>query len=420
MGRTGISYKNNTMTYFPRIAIEYADTPAIDAFNRLRTSSPESVFDSQFTYNLNPLVYEAVTANSGATVTHDASNRMAVMGFSGTTTGGKAFMQTYDAFRYQPGKSQLIYISFNFLSTSTNTLKFAGYSDGSNGIEFQQSGSTLQFTLLSDTSLGDETIEQTNWNLDKLDGTGSSGVTLDITKTNILVIDMQALYAGRVRIGFDIDGIIIYAHEFTHSNTSAYPFIQSANLPIRAGMTCTGTVTTTMNFICSSVISEGGAEEVSARIFTTEGTVTAGSGARTHVLSVRPKTTFNSITNRIKFDLDSINILVTGANPVFWELCIGQAISGTTTFGDVNATYSGFEFNTLGTISGSPTLVIAAGYTQAGGANGGQISRNLISRYPITLDAAGAVRALGTLSLIATGITGTSAMRGSIGWKEIR
>jgi hypothetical protein len=213
--------------------------------------------------------------------------------------------------------------------------------------------------------------------------------------------------------------MIYYVHEFLHSNVDIYPYIQSANLPVRCGMTCTGTVSTTMNFICCSVVSESGQEDVSGFNLSVEGSATAGSGTRTHILSVRPKTTFNSITNRIKLAMQSLEILA-GLNPIYWELCLGQAISGTTTFNDVNATYSAFEYNTAGTISGSPSIVIASGYVGASAGSRTQESYRFPERFPISLDSAGVVRALGTLTLIATGIGGTSAMRAAFNWKEMR
>lgn len=408
------------MAYLSNVSIKFADSGSVDAFSRLRVSQPANIFENQFTYNLSSLVFEQITNGSGATITHDATNRMALMTFSSTATGGKAYMQSYEYIPYQAGRSQLVFMTFNFIETKANTLKFAGYSDGVNGIEFQLNGTTKQFTVYSASSNGNETVTQTNWNIDKLDGTGVSGLTLDITKTQILAIDLQALYVGRVRVGFDIDGVIYFVHQFEHSNKVIYPYIQSANLPIRCGMTCSGTVSTTMNFICCSVASEGGDSEIRGRSFTAEGNVTAGNGTRTHILSIRPKTTFNSITNRIKFDLEGIDFLITGSNPILWELCIGQAISGTTTFNDVNTTYSAFQFNTAGTISGSPALVIASGYISATATAKGSTPAKVDQKYPITLDASGAVRSLGTLSLIVTAFTGTSACRTVMNWREIR
>lgn len=396
------------------------DSAALDAFQRQRVGSPAFVFDAQMTYGLAPLLYEPITNGSGATVTHDATNRMALMTFSSTATGGKAYMQTFEHFRYQPGRSQSIFMTFNFVETKANCLKFAGYSDGTNGIELQQSGSTVQLALLTGTSHGNETVAQANWSLDKMDGAGPSGLTLNLAKVQILVIDFQALYVGRVRVGFDIGGLVYWVHEFLHANVDVYPYLQTANLPIRCGMTCSGTVSTTMNFICCSVASNGGQEDVGGYAFSVSSSVAAGNTVRAHILSVRPKLTFNSIVNRAKFVLESVEMVVTGTNPVFWELAVGQAISGTTTFADVNTTYSTIEFNTAGTLSGSPTIIALSGYAPATNQAKGVVSAKLSNRYPITLDAAGANRALGVMTLLATGLSGASNMQASLNWREIR
>lgn len=398
------------------------DNPAGDSFGRLRVSSPSSLFDAQLTYDLQPLLFEQITNGTGATVAHDSTNRMALMTFSSTATGGKAYMQTYDYFRYRAGHSQLIYVTFNMIEGVANTLKFAGYSDGANGIEFQLNGTTKQFTVYSDTTAGDETVAQANWNLDKLDGTGRSGITLDITKTQILVIDLQALYVGRVRVGFDINGVVMWAHEFNHANLIAYPYFQSANLPIRAGMTCTGTVSTTMNFICATVQTENGEAVVEGFQFSQDtGAVSVASGSRTHALSLQPKTTFNSITNRTQFVLDEVNIVITaGTSSVHWELVLGDAITGTTTFNDVNTTYSGMQYNTAGTTSGTPAIVLGCGFVASSASAKGEISYKAKLKYPITLDSAGAVRLLGRLTLLLTGVTGTATAYCSVTWTEIR
>ena len=402
--------------------VSYADSPSLDAFSRLRISSPLTLFSAQMTYDLAPLLYEQITNGTGATIAHDTTNRDALMTFSSTPTGGKSYMQSYEYLPYQPGKSQLVFITFNMNSGVSNVLKFAGLSDGINGFEFQVSNSTKQFVIYSASGNGTETVVQSSWNVDKLDGTGPSGLTLTVDKTQILVIDFQALYVGRVRMGFDIGGTIIYCHDFLHSNLVVYPYIQTANLPVRCGMTCTGTVSTTMNFICCSVISEGGVEDSDkfGYTFTQGGSVIAASAVRTHLLSLRPKTTFNGFTSRTRVSYIDVELFVSGIKPVYWELCIGQAISGTTTYNDVNATYSSVEYNTAGTASGSPTIVIDAGWVAASGASPGLVNNTVVARYPITLDAAGIPRALGTLTLLVTGIGGASDCNGSIKFKEIR
>ena len=403
-------------------AVSIKDSANLDAFSRLRVSNPQILFNAQMTYDLVPIQYEQITAGTGATITHDTTNRCALMTFSSTPTGGKSYMQSYEYLPYQPGRSQLAFITFNMIAGVANTLKFAGYSDGVNGIEFQLSGTTKQFVVYSGSSAGNETVTQSSWNLDKLDGSGASGITLDITETQILVIDIQALYVGRVRVGFDIGGQIIYAHEFLHSNLIAHPYIQSANLPVRCGMTCTGTVSTTMNFICAAVISEGGTDDINnfGYTFATSTSVTATTGG-VQAMTLRPRTTFNGITNRMRVAYIDVEIFNTGTTNqhVQWELLIGQAITGGT-WSNVNTTYSGVEVNTGATLSGSPAVVIDAGWAGVGANTSTIINTAITSRYPMTLDAAGAVRALGSLTLKVTSLSGSPVVYAGIKFREIR
>lgn len=399
--------------------VKIGDTGNVDAFSRLRVSQPQGVFDAQFTNNLQPLLFEQVTSGAGATIAHDAVNRCALMTFASTPTGGLSYMQSYEYVRYQPGRSQAIFITFN--GEAANVTKFAGYGDETNAVRFELPGNGVpQFSILSGTQHGLETVTQPNWNLDKLDGKGPSGYTLDLAKKQILVLDMQALYAGRVRCGFDIDGKIIYAHEYLQANIEVYPYIQTASLPIRVGMFSTGTASTTMRFICSAVLSEGGQEELGGIPVAIEGTGTAANGSDTHIISVRPKLTFNGLVNHSKFIPDSVDIVVTGNFPVSWKVVIGQAITGTTTFADVNTTYSAFEYNTAGTISGAPALIMQQGYCAASNTVKSTANPKIASRVPISLSASDTHRINGTLTVTAQGIGGASAIRVIVNWRELR
>ena len=417
---TNLKNIENTLT--TGAAMNIADGPNLDAFSRLRVSNPLILFNCQFTYDLAPILMEQITNGSGASIAYNSTNRDALFTFSSTPTGGKAYMQSYEYLPYQPGRSQLIFVTFNMIEGVANVLKFAGYSDGVNGIEFQLNGTTKQFTVYSGSGAGNETVTQTSWNLDPLDGTGLSGITLDITKTQILVIDIQALYVGRVRVGFDLGGQIIYAHEFLHANLATYPYIQSANLPVRCGMTSTGTVSTTMNFICSAVMSEGGSEDINTFGYTFEtnaSVTTAGGGSQ--LLTLRPKTTFNGITNRMRVAYIDVEIFNTGSSNqhVRWDLCVGQDITGGT-WADVNSTYSGVEVNTGATLSGSPAVIIDSGWVAVGGNDKQVTNIAIVSRYPITLDAAGNNRVMGSLTLKITPLAGTPVVYGGIKFREIR
>ena len=411
-------------------AVTIKDSANLDAFSRLRVSNPLILHNSQFTYDLAPLIMEQITNGSGATITYDSTNRYGLMTFASTPTGGKAYMQSYEYFPYQPGRSQLIFVTFNMLAGVANVLKFVGYSDGVNGIEFQLDGTTKQFTIYSGTGTGNTTVAQSSWNLDKLDGTGASGITLDISKVQILVIDIQALYAGRVRIGFDLDGTIIYAHEFLHANNITPPYLQSANLPVRCGMTCTATVSTTMYFLCAAVISEGGSEDINVYGYTFSTAASraiAAAGNSIQLISLRPKLTFNGITNRSRVAFIDVEIYLDGSGAIKWELVIGQTITGGA-WADVNTTYSSSEVNptndgtATATLSGSPLVVIDAGYVSSSAQSQSVTNTAVISRYPVTLDAAGLQRVNGSLTLKITtiSIVGNPTVYGAIKFREIR
>ena len=403
----------------------YADSENIDSFERLRISDPFTIFSVQCQYNTATIKMESGTTGTGVAPSHSANTRLVTL--SATAGTGTCFMQSYKYCPYQPGKSTLVKITGCFGTPVAAATMDYMYGDANNGIIYRMNGTSgVQIGLRTSTSGSASTnfVNQVNWNIDKLDGTGISGKTLDTTKDFILMIDLQFLGMGRVRVGFNIDGIIVPVHQFLCANLLTVPYMQSATLPIQILLTATATGSTAnCYFKCAAVESEGGFSGAQGYTFSTpEGTVTANSGARTHLISIRPKTTFNSIVNRNFFTLDDIHMYVTGSNPVYWELCVGVTFSVAPTYADVNSTYSAFEYGTGGTYSGLTGLVISSGYlgpttNQSGAVPISHITQQL---YDISLDRSGAVRANGTLTLLVSGIGGTSAARGSLNYLEMR
>jgi hypothetical protein len=97
-----------------------------------------------------------------------------------------------------------------------------------------------------------------------LDGTGSSGVTIDLSKSHIFWVDIEWLGVGSVRSGFVINGQYIICHIFHHANETIGTYITTATLPIRYEITNTGATESSsmLKQICSTVISEGGYEQI--------------------------------------------------------------------------------------------------------------------------------------------------------------
>lgn len=408
------------MSYFTQIS--YADSGSLDAFTRLRVSNPDTLFSTQMQYTTEPLQMESFNTAAGVAPTWSANTRMVACQCTNTGTSG---LQSFMYAPYHPGKSQFIAVTFVLGSGVAASTVDVGYFDANNGVILRQNGATnLQLILRTSTSgsVSDANIvAQSAWNIDKMDGTGASGITLDVTKAQILVIDLQFLGMGRVRVGFDIDGVLYYVHQFLNANSLTVPYMQTATLPVGFLVTSTGG-SKTANFKCATVLSEGGSwDDQGFRFSTPEATVTAGNGTRTFMMSLRPKTTFNGISNRETCLLQAVNIAVTGNNAVKWELIVNATFSVAPTYADVSTTYSGYEYGTGGTFTNITSgVILQSGYCDSVSAVTAEIDRAVSIHCPITLDRAGAVRGLGTYYLFVTGTTNTSATRATMEFVEIR
>lgn len=235
---------------------------AVDAFGRARVSQPYTLFDSfnRFGADSNMLVANSAT---GATVSHNA-NQASVDCQVGTVSGNYIYRESSKVFAYQPGKSLQILETFVMAPAQTGLRQRVGYFDTQNGIFLEQDGTTINFVKRSYTtgSLVETKISKTNWNKDKLDGAGPSRKTLDLTKAQILFIDVEWLGVGNVRCGFVIDGVFIHCHTFEHANIIDSTYMTTACLPVRYEIENTATTasSSTLKCICATVISEGGYE----------------------------------------------------------------------------------------------------------------------------------------------------------------
>jgi len=238
-----------------------------DAFGRLRVSSPYTLIDSQNRYAIDNQ-FDSSTS-TGGTVTYLANEATASMNVT-TSSGSEVVRQSLRVMPYQPGKGLLFLGTFQMATAQTNLRQRVGYFSTQNGVYFELNNSTKAFVLR--TYIGgsvDNTtrrVEQSSWNGDKLDGTGPSGLTLDLSHPQILWMDFEWLGVGSVRCGFIINGIYIVCHTYNTANvygTSVY--MTTACLPIRYEITNTGATSSSSSLkqICSSVVSEGGFEQTS-------------------------------------------------------------------------------------------------------------------------------------------------------------
>jgi hypothetical protein len=239
----------------------------VDAFGRLRVSQPYTLFDSSNRYAIDDQFdTSTVTGGSITFLPNEAAVRMDVT----TASGAEVVRQTYRSMLYQPGKGLLVLATFVMNAAKTNLRQRVGYFGTQNGLYFELNNTTKAFVMRTYVggSVDNTTrrVEQSAWNGDKLDGTGASGLTLDLTKPQILWFDFEWLGVGNVRCGFVINGQYIVCHTYQTANvygTSVY--MTTAILPIRYEITNTAATADAsyLKQICSSVMSEGGLEPAS-------------------------------------------------------------------------------------------------------------------------------------------------------------
>lgn len=314
------------------LPISFGDSPSIDGFGRSRTSEPQTLFDSKQLHDNQPLFWSESLGGS-ATSVHSPANARTRMSVTSNSTDF-VIRQSKQRPNYQPGKGQLEFITFRAPQSSGVVCQVGCFSgtgvnflDPQNGVYFE-CNSALSWNIAKDGGVT-ESVDQDQWNKDKLDGSGPSGKTLDMDACQIAIIDFEWLGVGRVRVGFVIDGLVIYCHEFNHANDPTFDsvYMSTPNLPIRYTIQASGTNDAgDLDHICSTVISEGGQEKtgVIRAIDTGFAHVDMNADEPTAVKGFRLKATHLDVT----VIAESISIINENNDDFYWALCLNPTYSG--------------------------------------------------------------------------------------------
>lgn len=233
-----------------------------DAFGGLRISSPRTLLDITHTNSIKDIFNMNTKLTETGSYTYNVNESTITL--SVTDTNDEVIRQSKRYVIYQPGKSLLIKITgvLKLDSNTSNGVTYRiGYFDTLNGIFFEYSNDTLYIVKRSYVtgSVVDTRVAQSDWNIDKGDGSSTSSYNINIQKAQIFIFDLQWLGVGAIRVGVSIDSKIVYFHEFKHANNVNTTYMTTANLPITYQIT-SASGSGTMQEICSTVISEGGYE----------------------------------------------------------------------------------------------------------------------------------------------------------------
>ena len=383
-------------------SLPFGDNASLDGFGKLRVTSPRTLFDAKQLTGKLPQVFDEVIGGTGASSVWQAGDSLTLM--STTSSGDYVIRQTSMHFNYQPGKSILAYFTGVF-RPQLNIVKRVGLFQGqstapylpSDGIFLESKDGPegyIAFRVLKTVGTTYSlSAAQLDWNLDKLDGSGPSGLSVDFDNAILLVIDYEWLGVGRIRCGFNIEGRTIYAHQFTHTNLNT-PYITSGSQPVRYEIRQTGTGSGSLRHICSSVMSEGGEEHIGISI-TAE--LSAAAGVAIVTTGYRPifAIRLSQAAHDLALVISKIHMLNIGNSDAIFKVVQNPTITGGSLI------FADLPTNTnVQVANGSATLGLSGGYDISSGyASKGNSS---------VANGQGSSDLLGELSIVGSRINGSS------------
>jgi hypothetical protein len=320
----------------------FHDSSLLDPFGRMRVSQPRSIFDSKLLHDGQPNQWDdQEVTGSGTTSVHSTDAASQVMSVS-NVTAGRRVRQTTKRFNYQPGKATSVFMTVVPGTTATGVVKSWGYFTDPDGLYWQEAGSGLSVVTRTNTSGSPVLVAvgQANFNRDKLDGTGPSGIVYDPDTANNFGIDFQ-WPVGRIRFTLDVDGVIIPVHEFLHANALSEAFMGTPNQPLRIEIENLGSgPADSIKQISSTVIVEGGLDPIGfPHTAATEVVENLDAGTVYALLGLRLKATHLDIG----FQASDFGYVAITGNDVFkYKILVGATVAGSPTWNSVDAN-SGVE-----------------------------------------------------------------------------
>ena len=228
------------------------DPSLLDPNGRLKMTTLQTIFDVDFEYSAQNSKWESLVTG-GASIAQSATVGGIIVNCP-ATPNAVAIRQSKVYHRYQPGKATYIATATLLGNPTANVVKRVGIFDNSNGIFIEHSGNQATgqgacYAVQRSDSGGrypvDNRVLQSQWNIDVFDGTGSpqnpSGILINYNVIQMVIADFAWYGAGSARIGFLINGKVLWGHQFRSGNNSNNPYnlngvlawARTGNLPVR-------------------------------------------------------------------------------------------------------------------------------------------------------------------------------------------
>jgi hypothetical protein len=305
--------------------------PQFTNSNRFKVSPFQTVFFNTFQYGKETDVWdESVTGTASAAWNQYSSNIVMQVG---STAGSKIVRQTKNVMRYIPGRSATLAFAIRLDTPVPGVRRRFGLFDENNGAYFEDNGGVYSYVIRSNvTGIVQETrVFRDDWNGEKFDGNGWTGVTADPTLQQMISINYEWYGAGLVQLNWLVKNETVHSHTFDNSNTNTGVWCGTPFLPIRLEIeNVTGAAGTHYLYQGSnSLIQEGEPEKLGTLLSISNpitGSTMASANTYYPIISIRLKS--NNLTGVML--LRSLQAATDDNTNVYWQLLQNATLTGGT------------------------------------------------------------------------------------------
>jgi hypothetical protein len=207
------------------------------SLNRAKVSTDTVVFYNASQYDTSSTIWDQQINGTG-TVSYDPFSGATTLR-TGTTPGDEIIRQTRKVIPYTPGRQNQIIFGAIPTVADPGIRQRLGLFDERNGIYFENDQGVFNCVLRRDTPGGivETRIPRENFNVDRFDGLGPSGIDVSLALQQTFVIEYEWTGGGQVEFALLINNNKFPAHQFNTTNFLSYPYINSPYLPLRVELT---------------------------------------------------------------------------------------------------------------------------------------------------------------------------------------
>ena len=319
------------------------------AFGEVEVVEPTPVVQADFIYNVNADMVDTTVTGSGTVTQADS---MVVLQTTAATSSS-AMVETKRYLKYRPGQGCHVRGTALYTTGVANSEQLFGAGDDVDGLFFGFNGTS--FGIMTRNDSVDTWVAQADWNGDKMDGTGGAsnptGQNLDPTKGNVYQINFQWLGFGLIEFAIEDanTGRFVPVHQIRYANANTVPSLLNPSFPILWSVENT-TNNTNITLKGASCIGEiEGKIEYLGPTNAIGNSKTGVTTTLTNIITIRNKSTYQTITNRTPVNLLKYSFSVDGNKPAEFQLIKNTTLGGTPSYTDVSTNTSVIDYDTAGT-----------------------------------------------------------------------